>query len=68
MRQEAFVQFISRRSDVLIPECILEKKNLNHTIERMNGYCIQDMSDLVDRISFESIKRQCKLINQSLFF
>lgn len=60
MRQEAFMQFISRRSDVLIPECILEKDNLNNIVERMNGYCIQDIADLVDRICFESIKRQRK--------
>ncbi|KAK7597723.1 hypothetical protein V9T40_009948 [Parthenolecanium corni] len=63
MRQESFVQLLSGRSNVLVPEFIMEKDNLNSIVERMNGYCIQDMFDLVDRVCFESVKRQVSVEN-----
>lgn len=66
MRQESFVQLLSGRSNVLVPEFIMEKDNLNSIVERMNGYCIQDMFDLVDRVCFESVKRQGKLQSTSM--
>ena len=56
MRQTSLIQFLTDKYAVSID--LLKSKYVEDTVQRLEGYCIQDISDLVDRIYFEAIKRQ----------
>lgn len=54
MRQEALIKFLFAKYNLSLSK----GDYLEKVIQRLEGYCIQDIADLVDRIYFEVIKRQ----------
>ncbi|XP_065203097.1 peroxisomal ATPase PEX1 [Planococcus citri] len=58
-RRESLLQFLTEKYHISINT--LKSEYLDDVVQRLEGYCIQDISDLVDRIYFEAIKRQVKI-------
>lgn len=56
MRRDALLQFLTSKYHVLVDK--VRPDFIEDVVQRLEGYCIQDISDLVDRIYFEGIKHQ----------
>lgn len=61
MRRDTLIQLLIHKYNVVIPQDVTKSEYMDGIVQRLEGYCIQDIADLADRIYFETIKRQGKI-------